>query len=223
MTNEMTQMEERVAEMLFEVGAVKFGAFKLKLHEKNPDAPLSPVFLNLRTPDNPKPGPLRAPLVELIGEALYSRHCAAHLEFDHVAGVPRAGDPFAHAFYRVLARRSASLIKLSKKEDNDRREVTSIFEGTHAPGDTALLIDDLITRADSKLEAIRVLENAELVVKDVLVLVDREQGGTKELANAGYRLHAVFTLTRLLDFYVTRRMMTEAKRDEVVAYLASNG
>ncbi len=30
--------------------------FKLKLHETNPDEPRSPIFLNIRTPNNPKPG-----------------------------------------------------------------------------------------------------------------------------------------------------------------------
>ena len=218
-----TTYQENVAKMLFDVGAVKFGAFKLKLHEKQPDAPLSPIFLNLRTPDNPKPGPLRAHHVDMIGEVLYSRHCEAHMSFDHVAGVPRAGEPFAKAFLKVLANRNCGLLRLTKSEDATRRMVSGILEGTYAPGDTVLLMDDLITKADSKLEAIAVLEGAGLVVKDVLVLVDREQGGGKELAEAGYRLHSVFTLTTLLHYYVSQKSITADKRSEVLAYLVSNG
>ncbi len=39
-----------------------------------------------------------------------------------------------------------------------------------------LAIDDVVSHAESKLEAIRVLEANGLVVRDVAVLVDREQG-----------------------------------------------
>jgi orotate phosphoribosyltransferase len=33
------------------------------------------------------------------------------------------------------------------------------------------------------------------------VLIDRQSGAAESLAQAGYRLHAVFTLTRLLDHW----------------------
>ena len=39
---------EGLARALFACGAVKFGAFKLKLHQTNPDAPLSPIYFNMR-------------------------------------------------------------------------------------------------------------------------------------------------------------------------------
>ena len=32
----------------FRAGAIQFGAFRLKLHEDRPDAPLSPLYINLR-------------------------------------------------------------------------------------------------------------------------------------------------------------------------------
>ncbi len=49
----MNKAQERLAERLFNEDVIKFGGFKLKLHEKNPEAPLSPIFFNLRTEDNP--------------------------------------------------------------------------------------------------------------------------------------------------------------------------
>jgi len=39
-----------------------------------------------------------------------------------------------------------------------------------------VLIDDIITDGGSKFEAIEVLEEAGLVVKDLVILIDREQG-----------------------------------------------
>ena len=85
MTNANYQENQRqLAQALLEVGAILTAesdhplvitrdgsdgperGFRLKLHEKTPLAPLSPIYLNLRTPDNPKPGPLTLEIVELF-------------------------------------------------------------------------------------------------------------------------------------------------------------
>ncbi len=41
--SDLTETQRAFADALLETGAVKFGAFRLKLHEKQPDAPLSPI------------------------------------------------------------------------------------------------------------------------------------------------------------------------------------
>ena len=48
MTDEMTATQRAFADALLACGAVKFGAFRLKLHEREPDAPLSPIYVDLR-------------------------------------------------------------------------------------------------------------------------------------------------------------------------------
>ena len=62
-----------------------------------------------------------------------------------------------------------------------------------------VVLDDLVTTGGSKLEAMAPLLEAGLKVKDVVVLVDREQGGAEELAAHGLSLHAALTLSQLLD------------------------
>lgn len=225
----MNPSQTRLARRLFDSGAIKLGAFRLKLHDKDPDAPLSPIYLNLRVASNPKPGPLTADDVMLVAHEMYALARKRGLEFELVSGVPNAGDPFAEAFCRVAAadrsrRRAIGFMALLKGQTADgNRQVSSVRQGAYTADDRILLIDDLITRADSKLEAIKVLEASGLKVADVLVLVDREQGGAAELAKAGYRLHSVFTLTGLLDLYVEACLITHRKRDEVLEYLRSAG
>lgn len=68
-------------------------------------------------------------------------------------------------------------------------------------GKTALLIDDLVTKADSKLEAANILLKEGLIVTDVVVLIDREQGGKEELAEKGLTLHSAITLTEMFNYY----------------------
>jgi uridine monophosphate synthetase len=93
------------------------------------------------------------------------------------------------------------------------------IEGEFQPGERAVVLDDLITTGGSKLAAIEPLEAAGLVVRDVVVLIDREQGGGEELAEAGYRLHAVLRLSEMLDLLVEAGRIHAGERDEVAAFL----
>jgi uridine monophosphate synthetase len=58
-----------------------------------------------------------------------------------------------------------------------------------------------------------------LEVRDVVVLIDREQGGGAELAEAGYRLHAVLRLSEMLDLLVGAGRISEGQRDRVASSL----
>jgi hypothetical protein len=57
-------------------------------------------------------------------------------------------------------------------------------------GETVVIIDDLATTGGSKFEAI-----------DVVVLVDRQSGARESLEQAGFNLHAVLTISDLLDYW----------------------
>ncbi len=75
------------------------------------------------------------------------------------------------------------------------------IEGEYHAGETAVIIDDLATTGGSKFEAIEKLTGAGLVVKDVVVLVDRQSGAKESLAQAGYSMHAVLTIGQLLEYW----------------------
>jgi uridine monophosphate synthetase len=142
---------------------------------------------------------------------------ARGLKFDRIAAIPYAGLPIGVAL----------ALKMERPLIYPRREVKAHgtrrpIEGTFEPGETALLVDDLITRGDSKLEAVAPLEAADLVVEDVLVLIDREQGGARDLAQHGYRLHAVLRLTKILDVLRETTDITPAQHAQVMAYLRAS-
>ena len=214
-------IREELAHALNGIGSVKIGAFRLKLHDTQPDAPLSPIYLNLRTPDN-KGGPLTPGVLELIGLVLANMIETEGIRFSLIAGLPRAGDPIADAVQAALGLSASRVLRLVKVEGDGKRQITKIESGLFTPGESVLIIDDLVTKADTKLEGIRVLEDAGLKIAGVVVLVDREQGGREELEKAGYAVHAAYTLTELLDMYVASLDITPSKRDEVLAYIAAN-
>ena len=75
------------------------------------------------------------------------------------------------------------------------------IEGEYRAGETVVLIDDLATTGGSKFEAIDKLKAEGLQVRDVVVLIDRQSGAREILQQSGYVLHAVTTITQLLDHW----------------------
>lgn len=88
-------------------------------------------------------------------------------------------------------------------------------------GKVAVLIDDLVTRADSKLEAASILTGQGVKVNDVVVLIDREQGGQQQLATAGFTLHSALTMNRMLDFYARVGKVDQAKYRDAMQRLGA--
>jgi len=207
----LTESQEALAHSLFDIGAIKFGAFRLKLHEKNPEAPLSPYYVDLRVLP-------RYPQVMREVAKVYAELATEAQPYDACLGIPDAANPLATAF---ALETKTPLIYL-RKEEKVGHGLGGSFMTPFIKGETVLLIDDLVTRADSKLEAIAILENAGLKVKDTVVLVDREQGGKQQLADAGYTLHSAFRFSQLLDFYYRLGNIDTAKYQEACNYLAAN-
>ena len=211
--------KEIFALALFNAGAIQFGEFELKMHEQHPEAPHSPIYLNLRIP--PK-GKLTDELVAEIGNQLFSFVFSGsrNLKFKRIVGLPKAGDPLAEAFinasHTVLPWKY--LLNLQKEETEGKRRILSEIKSDYQSGQIVLIIDDLITGADTKIEGVEALRANKLVVNDCVVLVDREQGGAKQLAEYGVQLHALYTMTELLNIYVENSCITKEMQQKVAGY-----
>jgi orotate phosphoribosyltransferase len=210
MSDEMTEKQRAFADALLDCGAVKFGAFRLKLHEREPDAPLSPIYLDLRVlrswPD------AMDTAVSVLAEMI----TAKQLAFTRYADIPMAATPLV-AILMHLTR-----VPMITPREAKTHGISGTINGDFSLGETVLVIDDLVTHADSKLEAIRVLEDNGLKVQDVAVLIDREQGAPEQLATAGYTLHAALRLGQLLDYWRGTGAIDEATFERVRAYQDAN-
>ncbi len=165
---------------LHEVGCVQFGQFTLASGMQ------SPIYFDLRR-ITASPSLLRR-VAQAYADLLQP------LTFDHLTAVPYAALTIATA---VALTTNSSLIY-------PRKEVKAYgmgktVEGRFAAGDKAVVIEDLITSGGSILKAIETLIAAGLGVSEVVVLIDREQGGAKNLAKAGYHLHTVLRLSEILE------------------------
>jgi uridine monophosphate synthetase len=204
---EMTQRQRAFADGLLESGAVRFGAFRLKLHERQPDAPLAPIYVNLRAPQS------FPDVMDAMVAALRELIEAHGLVFTRYAGIPMAATPMT-AVLSHLTR-----IPMITPREPKTHGLTGSIDGAYTPGETVLVLDDLVTHAESKLDAIRVLEGAGLLVRDIAVLIDREQGGVAQLAQAGYTLHSAVTLRQLLDYWRAVDGISEETYTTVRTYL----
>ncbi|HRE92410.1 MAG TPA: hypothetical protein PK095_25060, partial [Myxococcota bacterium] len=95
----------------------------------------------------------------------------------------------------------------------------ALIEGVFEKGQRAVVLDDVATRGDSKVEAFERLEAAGLVINDVVVLIDREGGARELVARHGKRLHAVFGLRELLSSWRASGRIDDAQVAAVEAFL----
>jgi uridine monophosphate synthetase len=171
-----------LADGLLDAGCVKFGKFTLKSGLE------SPIYIDLRQ---------LVSFPALLGEvaAAYASVLRG-LSFDRLAALPYAALPIGAAI-SLLTGWPMVYPRKEVKTYGTRAEI----EGLFVAGERVVVVDDLITTGGSKFEAIEKLTAAGLKVSDVVVLIDRQSGAAESLAQAGYRLHAVFTLAQLLDYW----------------------
>lgn len=192
-----------LADGLLWAGCIKFGEFTLKSGIK------SPIYIDLRQIiSHPK-------LLADVAQAYLP--LISGLQFSRIAGLPYAAIPIATAIslagnYPMIYPRKEVKTYGTKAE----------IEGEYRAGETVLVIDDLATTGGSKFEAIEKLTGVGLVVRDIVVLVDRQSGAKESLEQAGYSMHAVLTITQLLDHWENTGRVEQDKIKATRTFLLEN-
>lgn len=198
----MTKRESLMINM-FKINAIKFGNFKMK------SGLMTPVYVDLRVL-------VSAPKVlkEIANEyvAILNK-----LSFKRMVGLPYTALPIV-ANIAAINNKPWIYMRKEVKEYGTKKAI----EGAYNAGEKVVMIDDMITNGLSKVESLKPLEENGLKIKDIVVLVDREQGGRDNIEKKGYAFHCVFTLTQWLKVLLNHKKISNKKYDEVIAYLDAN-
>ncbi|MEI7847668.1 MAG: orotate phosphoribosyltransferase [Chloroflexota bacterium] len=198
MTN---KLETSLADGLLEAGCIKFGDFTLKSGLK------SPIYIDLRQIITyPR-------LLHQVGHAYLP--ILEKLEFNRLAGLPYAAIPIATAISMA-----GNYPMIYPRKEAKAYGTKAQIEGEYFPGETVVVIDDLATTGGSKFEAIEKLSDAGLLVRDVVVLVDRQSGAREALAKAGFSMYSVLTITQMLNHWEATDKVSSSRLKSTREFLA---
>ena len=202
-----------LAKALWDLGAVQFGDFSVgrtTLH--------SPVYVNMRLLiSNPRALQRAGRVIHREMETLQRMRNPRVQPFQRVSGILFGGLHFAMA--HSLASKVPLVYIHPAKERNGTR---AFIEGKYEHGETVLLVDDLITSGGNVIETAAFLQiEAGLRVKDVVVLLDRQEGARERLQTHGYNLISILGLETMLNYLMASRRIDESWFRKSIDYIQS--
>jgi len=195
---------KQVGILLIKNNAIKFGDYTLASGKK------SPYYIDLRLT-------ISSPItMDWIGNAL-TRIVINEIgkdKIDKILGVPTAGVPFATVVSQKLA---IPLIyyRQARKEHGVRKKIEGILDRN----DRVLIIDDLITTGESVIESAEVVREQGGVVNELVVLLDREQGGKERLRSSRIEPHVLFKISDAMEWLHTVGLIEDKIFDTVKRYI----
>jgi len=172
--------DKRALMALVREKALEFGDFTLASGKK------ASYYLDCRkiTLDSRGANLIAEGILELLGDDLPAA----------IGGMAIGADPITAAVITVAGRQGKSLrgfiVRKEAKTHGKGRDV----EGPVSSGDTAVIVEDVVTTGGSSLAAIEKAQAAGLQIRGVIAIIDRLEGGAEAFAAAGYPLRTLLTI-----------------------------
>jgi orotate phosphoribosyltransferase len=195
---------KQVGILLIKNNAIKFGDYILSSGKK------SPYYIDLRQT-------ISSPItMDWIANSL-TRIILNEIgkdKIDRILGVPTAGVPFATVVSQKLG---LPLIyyRQARKEHGVRKKIEGILERN----DRVLIVDDLITTGESVIEAAEVVRDQGGVVNELVVLLDREQGGQQRLRSSRIEPHVLFRISDAMTWLHTEGLIENGIYETLRRYI----
>ena len=187
----------------YKLGIIKFGRFTLKSGIE------SPFYVDLR--------PLASDPKILKNLANYLLDMLPLDNFDLICGVPYAALPMATAMSL-----ESYIPLIMKRKEAKQHGTKKLIEGIYTKGQNCLLVEDVITSGKSLLETIPEIENEGITVSDIVVVLDRQQGGKELLESKGYHVHTLFTISEVCKMLKEEGLLMDDEIERINDFLAGN-
>ncbi|HXC62436.1 MAG TPA: orotate phosphoribosyltransferase [Nitrospiria bacterium] len=182
-----------------EIKTLKTRLLKLlykKSFQQNPDpifrlssGRMSPYYINAKKTTLDPEG------AYLIGKIIF--RLIRGLQADGIGGLTLGADPIAGAVALTSFIEKKPIPAFIIRKEPKGHGTQAWLEGSLPSGARVVVLEDVVTTAASALKAIEKLKEAGHTVIKVIALVDRQEGGEQNLAEAGYTLDALFNLDDL--------------------------
>ena len=116
------------------------------------------------------------------------------LSFDRIAGIPYGSLPTATGLSLMLHHPMIYPRKEVKVHGTRR-----LIEGNFNPGEKVVVVDDILISGKSAMEGAEKLESVGLIVDDIVVFIDHEEGVKDRLKEKGYRAYSVLTISEITE------------------------
>ncbi|KAA0130513.1 orotate phosphoribosyltransferase [Chryseobacterium sp. SN22] len=187
----------------YKLGIIKFGRFTLKSGIE------SPFYVDLR--------PLASDPKILKNLANYLLDMLPLDNFDLICGVPYAALPMATAMSL-----ESYIPLIIKRKEAKNYGTKKLIEGIYQKGQNCLLVEDVITSGKSLIETIAEVEQEDIKVADIIVVLDREQGGKELLESRGYRVHTLFNISEVCEILKENGELSDDEIKRIQDFLQGN-
>jgi orotate phosphoribosyltransferase len=117
---------------------------------------------------------------------LFAQHIPAGI--DRIAG-PELGAVALAASASIATGKPFIIVRNAKKEYGSAKQV----EGILNPGETVVIVEDVMTTGGQVLEAAKVLQGMDVKIDRIVGVIDRLEGARQNIEAAGFCFESLFT------------------------------
>ncbi len=111
-----------------------------------------------------------------------------------VGGMSIGADPITAAVVTMSGVRGTPIAGFMVRKESKGHGTNQYLEGPVKPGDTAVIVEDVVTTGGSSLKAIQRAEAFGLKIEGVLAIIDRMEGGAQAFARQGYPFASLLSI-----------------------------
>lgn len=220
----MERYKEEFIEFLLKTNALKFGEFTLKSGRK------SPYFVNTGSFDD-------GTSVAALGH-YYAAKIASFEGVNVVFGPAYKGISLAVATAVALSKDFGKNVKYcyNRKEEKAHGDKGVMVGYALKDGDSVVVVDDVFTTGETKVEAVQLLRSlAKVNIKAIVIAVDRQEKGVdgknaiQEFVQAqGVPVHSIVTVREIVEYLHNRKVggvvhIDDGRKLEMELYLKEYG